>query len=160
MLCLEDHNSPFWTGFLKAKLVCYSKYDIWICFFNGINLGPKILVKCFAGKSKLKVESTAQSKSKQTWFPWWLMPIGTIQRFNTQSTVLTNNSVLVASVIYEEWRWQPQQNLLSSVLSPICLLLSLNAVLVVVVVVTVCRAPDHRFPLSAATLNTRKAVSE
>ena len=39
-----------------------------------------------------------------------------------------------------------------SFLSPICLLMSLNAeVFVVLVVVTVCRAPDHRFPLSAAT---------
>ena len=34
---------------------------------------------------------------------------------NTQSTVLTNSSIMVASVVYGEWRWQPYQNLLNSV---------------------------------------------
>ena len=39
-----------------------------------------------------------------------------------------------------------------SFLSPVCLLVPLNAkVLVVVVVVGLCRDPDHRFPFSAAT---------
>ena len=37
---------------------------------------------------------------------------------NTQSTVLTNSSVMVASVVYGEWRWQPYQNLLNSVFIP------------------------------------------
>ena len=50
-------------------------------------------------KSKLNAVSTSQLKSKQTWFLWCLMPFGTIQHLNTQSTVLTNSSVLVASVV-------------------------------------------------------------
>ena len=69
------------------------------------------------------------------------MPIGTIQQsdnLNTQSTVLTNSSVMVVSVVYGEWRWQPCQNMLNSVLTPICLLVSLNAELLVVVVVVGC----------------------
>ena len=37
---------------------------------------------------------------------------------NTQSTVLTNSSVMVASAVYGEWRWQPYQNLLNSVFIP------------------------------------------
>ena len=39
-------------------------------------------------------------KFKQSWLPWCLMPIGTIQQsnnMNTHNTVLTNNSVVVAS---------------------------------------------------------------
>ena len=69
------------------------------------------------------------------------MPIGTIQQsdnLNTQSTVLTNNTVVAASVVYGEWRWQLFQNLLNSVLSPICLLVSLNAEVLVVVIVVGC----------------------
>ena len=61
---------------------------------------------------------TSLSKSKQTWFPWCLMPIGIIQYQKTQSTVLTNSRVLVASVVYGELRWQPHQNLLNSVFIP------------------------------------------
>ena len=45
---------------------------------------------------------------------------------------------MVASVVYGEWRWQPNQNLLNSVLSPKCLLVSLNAEVLVVVVVVGC----------------------
>ena len=45
---------------------------------------------------------------------------------------------MVASVVYGEWRWQPYQNLLNSVLSPICLLVSLNAEVLLVVVVVGC----------------------
>ena len=37
---------------------------------------------------------------------------------NTQSTVLTNSSVMVASVVDGEWRWQPYQNLLNWVFIP------------------------------------------
>ena len=37
---------------------------------------------------------------------------------NTHSTVLTNSSVMVASVVDGEWRWQPYQNLLNSVFIP------------------------------------------
>ena len=49
------------------------------------------------------------------------MQIGTIQQsdnLNSQSTILTNSSVMVASIVYGEWRWQPYQNLLNSVLIP------------------------------------------
>ena len=54
------------------------------------------------------------------------------------STVLTNKIVVAASVVYGEWRWQLFQNLLNSVLSPICLLVSLNVEVLVVVVVVGC----------------------
>ena len=50
------------------------------------------------------------------------MPIGTIvqsDKLNTQSTVLTNNSVLVASVVNREWRWQTQQNVLNWGFNPL-----------------------------------------
>ena len=64
------------------------------------------------------------------------MLIGTIQHLNTQSTVLTNSSLMVASVVYGEWRWQPNQNLLFYPLYS--LLVSLNAEVLVVVVVVGC----------------------
>ena len=54
---------------------------------------------------------------------------------NTQSTALTNSSVMVASVVYGEWRWQLYQNLLKLILSPICMFMSLNAEEVLTVVV-------------------------
>ena len=82
--------------------------------------------------------SSSQSKSKQTGFPRCLMPIGSIQHQDTKSAVLTNSSALVASVVNWEWRWQPQQNLLNSVLSPIHLPVSLNAKVLVVVVKVDC----------------------
>ena len=70
------------------------------------------------------------------------MPIGTIQQWdnlNTQSAVLTNSSVMIASEVYGEWRWQPQQNLLNSDFIPsICLVVSLNAEVLVVVAVMGC----------------------
>ena len=37
---------------------------------------------------------------------------------NTHSTVLTNSRAMVATVVYGEWRWQPYQNLLNSVVIP------------------------------------------
>ena len=79
------------------------EYDL---FFECHLSGPKIvnLYHRFAGKSKLNAVSTSQSNSKQTWFSLCLVPIGTIQQLNTQSTVATNSSVLVASVVYGEWR--------------------------------------------------------
>ena len=45
---------------------------------------------------------------------------------------------MVASVVYGERRWQPYQNLLNLFLIPICLLVSLNAEVLVVVVVVGC----------------------
>ena len=62
----------------------------------------------------------------------------TVRQSVHPSTVLTNNIVVAASVVYGEWRWQLFQNLLNSVLSPICLLVSLNAEVLVVVVVVGC----------------------
>ena len=61
--------------------------------------------------------SASFTKSKQTGFPWCLMPIGSIQqsgKLNTPSTVLSKSSVLVASVVNGDRRWQPQQNALKS----------------------------------------------
>ena len=45
---------------------------------------------------------------------------------------------MVASVVYGEWRWQPNQNLFNSVLSPVCLPVSLNAEALVIVIVVGC----------------------
>ena len=61
-----------------------------------------------------------------------------VRQSEPTSTVLTNNIVVAASVVYGEWRWQLFQNLLNSVLSPICLLVSLNAEVLVVVRVVGC----------------------
>ena len=62
----------------------------------------------------------------------------TVRQSEHTSTVLTNNIVVAASVVYGEWRWQLFQNLLNSVLSPICLLVSLNVEVLVVVAVVGC----------------------
>ena len=50
------------------------------------------------------------------------MPIGTTQQsdeLDTQSTVLNNISVLVVSLVNEEWRWQSLQNLLNLGFNPL-----------------------------------------
>ena len=44
-----------------------------------------------------------------------LAPSNSQDNLNTQRTVLTNNIVLVASVVNGAWRQQPQQNLFNSV---------------------------------------------
>ena len=102
------------TGFFKGVIgVLFKLRHLNMIYFliwpKNLNLYHR-----FAGKRKLNAVSISQSKIKQAWFPWCLMPIGTIQHLNTQSTVLTSSSVLVAIVVYGEWRWQPQQNLLNS----------------------------------------------
>ena len=115
MLGLEEHyslspfgdlNRLFWRPNWSIIQILTSKI---IYYFNAINLAPKctfVSFHWFVGKCKVNAVFTSQSKSKQTWFPWCLMPIGTIQHLNTQCTILTNSSVLAASVVYGEWRWQ------------------------------------------------------
>ena len=86
------------------------------CMYLVMRVGKFVSLLCWL--NKLNAVSTPQYKSKQTLFPWCLMPIGTIQQsdsLNTQSTVLTYSSVSVASVVNGKWRWQPQHNLLNSV---------------------------------------------
>ena len=108
MLGLEEQYSPSPLGDFNRLLegLIGVLFKLWhlnmIYILNAINLAQ--LYHSFAGKSKLNAVSTSQSKSKQTWFPWCLMPIGTIQYLNIQSTVLTNSSVLVISVVYGEWK--------------------------------------------------------
>ena len=144
MLGLEEHGSSSPLGdfnkLFEGQLWVLFKIWHWNMIFLMTSIWPLkcILYHCFAGKSKLNAVSSSQSKSKQTGFPWCLMPIGTIQHQDTQSTVLTNSSVLVASVVNGGWRWQPQQNLLNSGLSPICLLVSFNAEVLVVVLTVGC----------------------
>ena len=109
------------TGFYEGLIgVLFKLWHLNMIYFQMSLIWPKNvnLYHWFAGKSKLNAVSTSQSKSKQTWFPWCLMPIGTIQYLNTQSTEFTNSSVLVTSVVYGEWKWQPQQNLLNSFFIP------------------------------------------
>ena len=125
MLGLEEHYSPSPLGDFNGLFegLIGVLFKLWhlnmIDFLNGINLTKNInLYHWFTGKSKLNAVSTSQSKSEQTWFPWCLMPIDTIQHLDTQSTVFTDSTVLVASLAYGEWRWQPQQNLLISVFIP------------------------------------------
>ena len=59
-----------------------------------------------------------QKVNKPGWFPWCLMPIGTIHHLNIQSTVLTNSSVLVGSVVYGEWRWRPHEKIVKFIFIP------------------------------------------
>ena len=87
--------------------------------------------------------------------------------YKHKSTVLTNSSILMANVVLGNEDDNPNKTCWIQFLSSVCLLVSLNAeTLVVVVVVTGCMAPDHRSPLSAATLwlpltlNARKRVSK
>ena len=66
-------------------------------FLNGINQVEKYIINVRV-KRKLDTRPASQSGSKPIWFPWCLMPIGVIHQsdnLNTQSTVLTKNSVLV-----------------------------------------------------------------
>ena len=104
------------TGFFKCLHgVLFKLWHLNMMYFLMALICPKNvnLYNWFAGKSKLNAVSTSQSKSKLTWFPGCLMPIGTIQHLNTQ--ILTNSTLLVASLVYGEWRWKPQQNLLNFV---------------------------------------------
>ena len=162
MLGLEEHYSPSPLGDFDRLFegLIGVLFKLWhsnmIYFLNVINMAPKNinLYHWFAGKSKLNAVSTSQSKSKQTWFPWCFMPIGTIQHLNTQSTEFTNSSVLVASVVYGEWRWQPPQKLLNSVFIPCT-----SASVIECRSIGSCSSSglcagllhDHRFPLSAVT---------
>ena len=82
-----------------------------------------------------------------------------------QSTLLASSSILVASVVLG-MMMTTRTKIVEFSFYPPYLLMSFNAkLLVVAVVVAVCRAPGHRFPLSAATqwhpltLNARKWVS-
>ena len=145
MLGQKKHYSPsplgefnrLFEGLIGVLLISWHFNMIY--FLNGINLAKNVNMNhWFAGKSKLNAVSTSESKSKQTWFPCCLMPTGTIQHLNTRSTVLTNITIPVASLVHGEWRWQLQQNLLNSFLSLVCLLVTLNAEVLVVVVVLVC----------------------
>ena len=117
MLGLEEHYSPSPFGDFKGL------FEGLVGVLSKLWHLDMISFKCHLSRQKCKLNavSTSQSKSKQTWFPWCLMPIGTIQHLNTQSTVLTNSSVLVASLVYGEWRRQPQQNLLNSVFFILCM---------------------------------------
>ena len=71
------------------------------------------------------------------------MPIGNIQQsdnLNTLSTVLTTSSAMVASVVYGDGIEDdnPIKTCWIQLLSPLCLLMSLNAEVLVVVVVVGC----------------------
>ena len=69
------------------------------------------------------------------------MPIGTIQQsdnHNAQSAVLTDSSVMVASVFMENEDDNPTKTCWIQFLSPICLLVSLNGEVLVVAVVLSC----------------------
>ena len=107
-------------------------------------------------------------KSTQTWFPWCLRPIVTIQHLSTQSTVLTNSSVLLTSVVYGNEDENRNKTCWIKSLCLICLLVPLNAKVLVVVIVVGCvrgswsqvstsRCYIHCLPL---TQNASKGVSK
>ena len=96
------------------------------------------LYHCCAGKASWMQCPLHNQKVNKPSFHGASCQLAPFNSLNTQSTVLTNSSVTVASVVYGEWRWQPSQNLLNSVFYPICLLVSLNAEVLVVVVVVGC----------------------
>ena len=91
MLGLEEHYSPSPLGDFNRLFEGLIRvlFKLWhfnmIYFLNGINLAQKNvnLYHWFADKRKVNAVSTSQLKSKQTWFPWCLIPIGTIQHLNT-----------------------------------------------------------------------------
>ena len=122
-LGLEENDSPLHlvtsTGFLKALLDNYSKYDIEICFIflNDISLAPK-MYHCCAGKASWMQCPLHNQKVNKPGFHGASCQLAPFNSLNTQSTVLTNSSVMVASAVYGEWRWQPYQNLLNSVFIP------------------------------------------
>ena len=168
ILGLEENYSPSPLGDFNRLFggQIWVSFQIWhwnMLYFvlNGINLAPKMKIRIIAllvKASRLHCSLHNQKVNK----PGFHAASCTIQHLNTK----VQCSLPTAAYRWQvEWRWQPQQNLLNSVFYPLykCLLVSLNAeVLVVVVVVAVCRAPDHWSPLSAAsqrfslTLNARK----
>ena len=76
------------------------------------------LYHCCAGKASWMQCPLHNQKVNKPSFHGASCQLAPLNTFNTQSTVLTNISVMVASVVYGEWRWQPYQNLLNSVFIP------------------------------------------
>ena len=76
------------------------------------------LYHCSAGKASWMQCPLHNQKVNKPSFQGASCQLAPFNSLNTQSTVLTNRSVMVASVVDGEWRWQPYQNLLNSVFIP------------------------------------------
>ena len=124
MLGLEEHYSPSplvtSTGFFEGLIGVLFK--IWYLnmtyFLNGIYLAKKmqICIIDFLVKATWMQCRLHNKKVNKSGFHGASCQL-------TQSNiwthkVLTNSSVLAAGVVYGQWRWQPQQNLLNSVFIP------------------------------------------
>ena len=84
-------------------------------FFRWHQPGPENvnLYHCCAGKASRMQCPLHIKKVNKPSFHGASCQLAPFNSLNTQSTVLTNNSVMVASVVNGEWRWQPHQNLLN-----------------------------------------------
>ena len=98
------------------------------------------LYHCCGGKASWMQCPLHNQKVNKPSFHGASCQLAPFNSLNTQSTILTNSSVIVASVVYGEWRWQRYQNLLNSVFIPYMSAsgVSLNAEVLVVVVVVGC----------------------
>ena len=148
-LHFNKFNRPFDGLIGVLLLLCH--LDM-IYSFNYINLAKKTykFYHCFAGRNNLNVVSTSLSKSKQTWFPWCLMPIGTIQhpehtKYRTCQQQCTGSKCSLFG-IKMTITTKPVEFIFSS---PVYLLVLLNAEVLVVVVVVGC--VKGSWPLAAAT---------
>ena len=78
-------------------------------FFKWHQSGPLNvnLYHCCAGKASWMHCPLHNQKVNKPSFHGASCQLAPFNSLNTQSTVLTNSSVMVASVVYGEWRWQP-----------------------------------------------------
>ena len=112
------------------------KYD---SFLNGINLTLKMYICIIALLVKASWMQCPLHNQKVN------KPVSMVPRANwhhptsghTKYSTYQQHCIDSKCSLWE-WRWQPQQNLPNSVLSPTCLLVSLNADVLVVVVVLGC----------------------
>ena len=89
-------------------------------FFKWHQSGPwnVKLYHCCAGKANWMQCPLHSQKVTKPSFHGASCQLAPFNTLNTQSTVLTNSSVMVARVVYGEWIWQPYPNLLNTVFIP------------------------------------------
>ena len=99
-------------------------FQIWhwnmFYFFKWHQSGPENvnLYHCCAGKASWMQCPLHNQKVNKPCFHGASCQLAPFNSLNTQSTVLTNSSVMVARVVDGEWRWQFYQNFLNSVFIP------------------------------------------
>ena len=151
MWCLEGENdSPLYlmssTGLWRHNWSTIQNMTLkYVYFFEWHQSGAKSvnLFHCYAGEIKLNARFTSQSKSKQTCqmapSSIWTRKYSTYRQQRTGGNVVLGNE-----------DDNPNKTCWIQLFIPISLLVNAE-VLVLVIIVAVCRAPDHSSLLSTAT---------